>query len=61
MVTRENGMRPYLPKLRPNIVAHLDELTAGGLTLPDGSGGPLRLRLTRKEQINVRINDGPGN
>ena len=49
------------PKLRKIIVAHLDELNAGGLTLPDGSGRPLRLRLTRKEQISVRINDGPGN
>lgn len=47
------------PKLRKIIVAHLDELNAGGLTLPDGSGRPLRLRLTRKEQISVRINDGP--
>jgi hypothetical protein len=40
---------------------HLDELNAGGLTLPDGSGRPLRLRLTRKEQISVRINDVPPN
>jgi hypothetical protein len=49
------------PKLRKIIAAHLDELNAGGLTLPDGSGRPLRLRLTRKEQISVRINDGPPN
>jgi hypothetical protein len=51
----------YPPKLRKIIVAHLDELNAGGLTLPDGSGRPLRLRLTRKEQISVRINDNPAN
>ena len=51
----------YEPKLRKIITAHLDELNAGGLTLPDGSGRPLRLRLTSKEQISVRINDGPGN
>jgi hypothetical protein len=42
-------------------VAHLEELNAGGLTLPDGSGRPLRLCLTRKEQISLRINDGPEN
>ena len=47
----------YPPKLRKIITAHLDELNTGGLTLPDGSGRPLRLRLTRKEQISVRIND----
>ena len=51
----------YQPKLRKIITAHLDQLNVGGLTLPDGSGRPLRLRLTRKEQISVRINDGPGN
>jgi len=51
----------YPPKLRKIIVAHLDELNAGGLTLPDGSGRPLRIRLTRKEQISVCINDGPEN
>ena len=61
VVARENGIRPHPPKLRKSIVAHLDELNGGGLTLPDGSGRPLRLRLTRKEQISVRINDGPGN
>ena len=33
------------------------ELNASGLTLPDGSGRPLRLRLTRKDQISVRIDD----
>ena len=49
----------YPPKLRKIITAHLDELNTGGLTLPDGSGRPLRLRLTRKEQISVRINDIP--
>jgi hypothetical protein len=47
----------YPPRLRKIITAHLDQLNAGGLTLPDGSGCPLRLRLTRKEQISVRIND----
>jgi hypothetical protein len=51
----------YPPKLRKIITAPLDELNAGGLTLPDGSGRPQRLRLTRKEQISVRINDGPAN
>jgi hypothetical protein len=50
----------YPPKLHKIIVAHLDDLNAIGLTLPDGSGRPLRLRLTRKEQISVRINDIPG-
>ena len=47
----------YQPKLRKIITAHLDELNAGGLVLPDGSGRPLRLRLTSKDQISVRIND----
>lgn len=51
----------YPPKLRKIIVAHLDELNAGGHTLPDGRGRPLRLRLTRKEQISVRINDNSSN
>jgi len=37
--------------------AHRSDLNASGLTLPDGSGRPLRLRLTRKEQISVRIDD----
>ena len=32
-------------------------LNASGLVLPDGSGRPLRLRLTSKDQISVRIND----
>ena len=32
-------------------------LNAAGLVLPDGSGRPLRLRLTSKDQISVRIND----
>jgi hypothetical protein len=49
----------HSPKLRKIITAHLDELNAGSLTLPDGSGRGLRLRLTRKEQISVRINDIP--
>ena len=47
----------YQPKLRKIITAHLDGLNAGGLVLPDGSGRPLRLRLTSKDQISVRIND----
>lgn len=51
----------YQPKLRNIITARLDQINAGGLTLPDGSGRPLRLLLTRKEQISVRINDTPGN
>lgn len=51
----------YPPKLRKIIAVHLEQLNAGGLTLPDGSARRLRLRLTRKEQISVRINDGPGN
>jgi hypothetical protein len=51
----------YPPKLRKIITAHLEQLNAGGLTLPDGSASPLRLRLTRKEQISVRIKDGPEN
>ena len=47
----------YPPKLRKIITAHLEALNVSGLTLPDGSGRPLRLRLTRKEQISVRITD----
>jgi hypothetical protein len=47
----------YPPKLRKIIERHLADLNASGLTLPDGSGRPLRLRLTRKEQISVRIDD----
>ena len=47
----------YPPKLRKIIEKHLVDLNAGGLTLPDGSARPLRLRLTRKEQISVRIDD----
>ena len=61
VVARENGIRPYPTKLHKSIVAQLDDCNAGGLTLPDGSGRPPRLRLTRKEQNSVRINDGPGN
>jgi hypothetical protein len=49
----------YPPKLWKIITAQLVQLTATGLTLPDGSGRPLRLRLTRKEQISVRIEDIP--
>jgi len=45
----------YPPKLRKIIERHLEDLNASGLTLPDRSGRPLRLRLTRKEQISVRI------
>jgi hypothetical protein len=47
----------YPPKLRKIIERHLADLNASGLTLPDGSNRPLRLRLTRKEQISVRIDD----
>jgi hypothetical protein len=47
----------YPPKLCKIIERHLVDLNASGLTLPDGSGRPLRLRLTRKEQISVRIDD----
>ena len=47
----------YPPKLQKIIEAHLEQLNASGLTLPDGSGRPLRLRLTRKEQIRVSINE----
>jgi hypothetical protein len=47
----------YPPKLRKIIERHLADLNASGLILPDGSGRPLRLRLTRKEQISVRIDD----
>ena len=49
----------YPPKLRKIITTHLAHLTTSGLTLPDGSGRPLRLRLTRKEQISVSIVDTP--
>ena len=47
----------YPPKLQRIIESHLEELNASGLTLPDGSRRPLRLRLTRKEQISVQIDD----
>jgi hypothetical protein len=47
----------YPPKLWNIITAQLAQLTTSGLTLPDGSGRPLRLRLTRKEQISVSIAD----
>ena len=49
----------YPPKLWKIITAQLAQLTTTGLTLPDGSGRPLRLRLTRKEQISVSIVDTP--
>ena len=49
----------YPPKLWKIITTHLEQLTTTGLTLPDGSGRPLRLRLTRKEQISVSILDTP--
>lgn len=51
----------YPPKLQKIIEAHFQELNASGLTLPDGSGRPLRLRLTKKEKISVRIHDNPEN
>jgi hypothetical protein len=47
------------PKLRKIIEEHLENLNASGLVLPDGSGRHLRLRLTRREQISVRIKDVP--
>ena len=49
----------YPPKLWKIITAQLAQLTTSGLTLPDGSGRPLRLLLTRKEQISVSITDIP--
>jgi hypothetical protein len=47
----------YSPKLRKIIERHLVDLNTSGLTLPDGSARPLRLRLTHQEQISVRIDD----
>ena len=47
----------YAPKLRKIIDCVLQDLNASGLTLPDASGRKLRLRLTRKEQIEVRVHD----
>jgi hypothetical protein len=47
----------YAPKLRKIIDRVLQELNASDLTLPDGSNRKLRLRLTRKEQIEVRLRD----
>ena len=47
----------YPPKLRKIIDRVLQDLNATDLTLPDGSGRKLRLRLTRKEQIEVRVRD----
>ena len=51
----------YPPKLQKIIKTHFEDLNASGLTLPDGSGRPLRLRLTSKENISVRITDNPEN
>jgi hypothetical protein len=47
----------YAPKLRKIIERVLQDLNDSALQLPDGSGRKLRLRLTRKEQIEVRIRD----
>ena len=47
----------YAPKLRKIIDRVLQDLNATDLKLPDGSGRKLRLRLTRKEQIEVRVRD----
>ena len=47
----------YPPKLRKIIDRVLHDLNQSDLTLPDGSGRKLRLRLTRKEQIEVRVRD----
>jgi hypothetical protein len=45
------------PKLRKIIDRLLQDLNESALQLPDGSGRKLRLRLTRKEQIEVRVRD----
>jgi hypothetical protein len=47
----------YAPKLRKIIARLLHDLNASDLKFPDGSGRTLRLRLTRKEQIEVRVRD----
>ena len=47
----------YAPKLRKIIDRVLQDLNESDLKLPDGSGRKLRLRLTRKEQIEVRVRD----
>lgn len=47
----------YAPKLRKIIDRLLQDLNDTDLQLPDGSGRKLRLRLTRKEQIEVRVLD----
>jgi len=47
----------YAPKLRKIIERVLQDLNESDLKLPDGSGRKLRLRLTRKEQIEVRVRD----
>ena len=47
----------YAPKLRKIIGELLHDLSESDLLLPDGSGRKLRLRLTRKEQIEVRVRD----
>ena len=47
----------YAPKLRKIIDRVLHDLNQSDLTLPDGSGRKLHRRLTRKEQIEVRVRD----
>jgi hypothetical protein len=47
----------YAPKLRKIIDRLLQDLNASAPQLPDGSDRKLRLRLTRKEQIEVRVLD----
>ena len=47
----------YAPKLRKIIDRLLQDLNASDLRFPDGSSRKLRLRLTRKEQIEVRVRD----
>ncbi|MSU47631.1 MAG: hypothetical protein EXS37_00785 [Opitutus sp.] len=47
----------YPPKLRKIIDRVLLDLNESDLRLPDGSGRKLRLRLTRKKQIEVRVLD----
>jgi hypothetical protein len=47
----------YPPKLRKIIDRVLHDLNQSDLTLPDGSGRKLHRRLTRKEQIEVRVRD----
>ena len=47
----------YAPKLRKIIDRGWPELNATALTLPVGSSRELRLRLTRKKQIEVQVRD----